>query len=120
MPVIALVPLPWRRPVRVEAPVPPPPTPRVPASVLVNVRVPLELVIVVEAVRPLNAVDDVARVTAPVRVLLGTEMEETPLLILEVAVHVGTPFRYARTYPAVPAVVVERADEPLPYGMALD
>lgn len=42
-----------------------------------------------------------------------------PLLILEVAVHVGIPLRYARTYPAVPAVVVASAPVPLPYGIAL-
>ena len=31
-----------------------------------------------------------------------------------VATHVGIPFRYARTYPPVPAVVVASAEVPLP------
>ena len=37
-----------------------------------------------------------------------------------VAVQAGTPFTSARTFPAVPAEVVARAEEPLPYGMAPD
>ena len=37
-----------------------------------------------------------------------------------VATHVGTPFRYASTYPAVPAVVVAIAPVPLPYGIEPD
>ncbi len=36
---------------------------------------------------------------------------------VELAVHVGTPARSASTFPGVPAVVVARALEPLPYGM---
>ena len=43
-------------------PVPPPPAVRRPASVLVKVRVLVERVMVVEAVRPLNGDDEVARV----------------------------------------------------------
>jgi hypothetical protein len=43
-------------------PVPPPPAPNRPARVLVNVRVFVDLVMVVEAVRPLNGVEEVARV----------------------------------------------------------
>ena len=35
-----------------------------------------------------------------------------------VAVQVGTPFKYERTYPAVPAVVVARFPDPLPYSRA--
>jgi hypothetical protein len=35
-----------------------------------------------------------------------------------VAVQVGIPFKSARTVPAVPAEVVARAEEPLPYGIA--
>ena len=46
-----------------ERPVPPPPTPRVPARVLVKVSVSPEPVMVVEAVSPLNAVEEVAKVT---------------------------------------------------------
>ena len=76
---------------------PPPPTPSVPASVLAKVRVPELLVIVVEEVSPLYAVLEVAKVTAPVRVLPGMMMEETPLLIEEVATHVGMPPARART-----------------------
>jgi hypothetical protein len=37
---------------------------------------------VVEAVRPLKAVEEVAKVTAPVRVLPGMEMEETTLAVV--------------------------------------
>jgi len=49
-----------------ESPVPPPPTPNVPESVGAKVKAPPELVIPREAVRPLNAVEDVANVIAPV------------------------------------------------------
>jgi hypothetical protein len=70
-----------------ERPVPPPPIPRSPARVFEKVRVPLELVMVVDAVRPLKAVLEVAKMTAPVRVLPGIAIEETPLLIDEVAIH---------------------------------
>ena len=37
---------------------------------------------------------------------------------VEVATHVGTPLRRARTFPGVPALVVARALDPFPYGMA--
>lgn len=37
-----------------------------------------------------------------------------------VLVHAGMPFKRARMFPAVPAVVVARALVPLPYGMAPD
>jgi hypothetical protein len=47
-----------------EIPVPPPPAVRSPASVFANVRVLPEPVIVVDAVKPLNAADDVARIIA--------------------------------------------------------
>jgi hypothetical protein len=43
---------------------------------------------------------------------------ERPLPKVVVAVHVGTPFRRARTWPAVPADVVARAFVPLPYMRA--
>src|SRR3989344_907144 len=57
---MASLPAPYRRLPAVKEvwPVPPPPTPRMPASVLAKVSVPLLLVMVVEAVRPLNAVLD--------------------------------------------------------------
>ena len=45
-------------------PVPPPPAVKTPAMVLVKVMVLPLAVMVVEAVRPLYAVDDVAKVTA--------------------------------------------------------
>jgi len=63
-------------------PVPPPPTPKVPASVLVKVKVPLELVIVVEAVRPLYAVDEVASVIAPVAEEPPAVRERRPALVM--------------------------------------
>jgi hypothetical protein len=47
-----------------DCPVPPPPTPRSPASVFAKVSVEPEPVTVVDAVSPLNAVEDVAMVTA--------------------------------------------------------
>ena len=46
-----------------ERPVPPPAAPRIPASVLVKVMVLPEPTMVVDDVSPLNAVDEVARVT---------------------------------------------------------
>ncbi len=64
-----------------ERPVPPPPTPRRPASVLAKVSVVPEPVTVVEAVRPLNAVDDVAMTRAPVRAEPVGPRERTPVLI---------------------------------------
>jgi len=60
-------------------PVPPPPAVSNPARVLAKVSVPPELVIVVEAVRPLKAVEEVAKVTAPVRALPGILIEVTTL-----------------------------------------
>jgi hypothetical protein len=67
--------------VKEAAPVPPPPTPRSPAKESAKVRVPPELVIVVEAVSPLNAVEDVAKMMAPVSTLPGTAIEVTPALV---------------------------------------
>src|SRR5487761_2006831 len=52
----------------VERPVPPPPMPRSPERVLVKVRFWPALVIVVEAVSPFQAADEVAMVTAPVMI----------------------------------------------------
>ena len=49
--------------------------------------------------------------TAPFAYVRGAEK-------VVVAVHVGMPLRYARTLPAVPAVVVARALAPLPFGIA--
>lgn len=63
--LIAEVPLPAKIPPSgVDEPVPPPPTPKRPANVFAKVIVLPLAVIVVEAVRPLNAVDEVAKVTA--------------------------------------------------------
>ena len=81
-------------------PVPPPPIARVPETVGgAKVNVPLELVMALEMVRPLKEVaEEVASVIAPVcAVPYVCAMEETPLLMEDVATHVGTPFRYART-----------------------
>ena len=60
------------------------------------------------SVEPLAA----AMETAPLEYVRGAEN-------VVVAVHVGMPFRYASTEPFVPAVVVAKAPEPLPKGMAL-
>jgi len=93
-----------------------------------------EFVMELETVRPLKEVAvEVARVMAPVwAVPYVCCRERRPVLVtlpfryvrpeekVVVDVHVGTPFRRARMFPAVPAEVVERADEPLPYGMAPD
>ena len=84
-----------------EIPVPPPAAVRSPARVLVKVRVFAEFVIVVDEVRPLNAADEVAKVTAPVSVLPGTVSDEMPLLIDEVATQVGTPLCIESTKPPV-------------------
>ena len=43
-----------------------------------------------------------AKVTAPVSVLPGMLIEETPLLIEEVATHCGWPLFQARMVPPVP------------------
>src|SRR3989338_8223549 len=130
MPAIAEVPLPWRSPVRVEAPVPPPATPRSPARGLAKVRVVPEPVTVVEAVRPLKAVLDVAMTRAPVNAEPVGPRERTPVFVtlppederpeekVVVATHAGMPPDHARTCPPVPCVVVERALVPAPYGMA--
>ena len=61
------------------------------------------MVMVVEAVRPLKAVDEVAKVMAPVSVEPGIEMEETPLLMEEVATHSATPLLQESICPPVPA-----------------
>ena len=63
--VMAEEPFPVRIPPRgVEEPVPPPSTPRRPAMLLANVMVLPEAVMVVEAVRPLKAEEEVAKVMA--------------------------------------------------------
>lgn len=128
-----------------------------------NVTVFVVAVMVVDAVRPLNAVDEVAsviagpvcnaptgpsEVSAAVRyVLVSIEsapvppdvltkpfevrfesvamfcdvftvndvpLYDSPVPAVVVAVHVGTPERSARTFPAVPADVVARREVPLP------
>jgi hypothetical protein len=58
----------------------------VPERVFVKVRVLPEFVMVVEAVRPLKAVEEVAKVRAPVKVAPGISKEVTPA-IEEVATH---------------------------------
>ena len=65
-----------------EIPVPPPPAVKTPAMVLVKVTVFPEAVMVVEAVRPFQAVDEVAMTTAPVMVWLAGPMEVTPVLVM--------------------------------------
>ena len=101
--LIALAPFTTKMPPRsVVLAVPPAPVPRMPASVLAKVKVPLLLVIVVEAVSPLKAVDEVAKVTAPVSVTPGIAREETPLLMEEVATHCGSPLFQASTCPPMP------------------
>ena len=54
-----------------------------------------------------------ASVVAPVPPLSTVRV---PVIVesVVVAVHVGTPFKSAKTCPPVPAVVVARAEEPLP------
>ena len=59
---------------------PPPATPRMPASVSAKVQVSVAQVMVVEAVRPLKAVEEVARTRAPVSVWPAPPRERTPLL----------------------------------------
>ena len=98
-----------------ETPVPPPPTPKSPASVLVKVRFCPEPVTVVEAVRPLKAVDEVAMTTAPVMVCAVGPIESTPVFVtfpaayvrpvekVVVAIPVHVPPENARTCPLVPA-----------------
>ena len=56
---------------------------------------------VVLAVRPLNAVELVANVSAPERVAPGMVRLETPFDIDEVETHAGTPPCTARTKPPV-------------------
>lgn len=81
-----------------------------------NVKVPPELVIAFENERPLKVVaEDVASVIAPVwPEPYVCAMLVTPLLIEEVATHVGTPPESASTYPLVPGEVVASALVPLP------
>ena len=112
-----------------EKPVPPPPIVRVPERDGVAVRFWPEPTKVMADVRPLVTEVLVATTTAPVIVWFSGPMERTPVFVtapfayarppekVVVDVQVGTPFRRARTLPAVPEVVVERAEEPLPYGM---
>jgi hypothetical protein len=82
---------------------------------------------------PFEVAEDVAKVIAPVcAVPLVCCRERRPVFVtapfayvrpeenVVVAVHVGTPFKYERTNPAVPTVVVERFPEPLPYSKAED
>lgn len=65
---------------------------------------------------PLNVMaEDVANVRAPVWGLpYVCCTDETPLLIEEVATHVGTPLYKASTCPFVPADVVAILEVPLP------
>jgi hypothetical protein len=87
--------------------------------VFAKVSVPDEFVIVVDAVNPLNAVDEVAKVTAPVSVLPGIEIEVTPLLIDEVDTHVGAPPLIARTKPFVDAAIDDSVSAAVVYKSEL-
>jgi hypothetical protein len=78
-------------------PVPPPPAVRRPLMEFVKVRVLPLPVMVVLAVRPLKAEEEVARVSAPVKEPCGSTSEETPLLIEEVETQVGMPPETERT-----------------------
>ena len=79
-------------------PVPPPATVREPVTVGVNMREEAEGTIEVPKVRPLNARVEVEKVIdCPVVVEYPLPRETSPLLIEEVAVHVGTPPERART-----------------------
>jgi hypothetical protein len=102
--VTAPVPLPVRRPPSVVEPVPPPATESVPLLVGVKVKAPPVLVMVRPRVTPLLVTEEVAKVRAPV---CGVPppvccIEETPLLIEEVATHCGTPLFQASIWPPVP------------------
>jgi hypothetical protein len=68
----------------------------------------LKVVQSVPARYPLTPAAAAASETAPFEYVRG------PLKVV-VAVQVGTPLRYERTWPAVAAVVVESAPAPLPY-----
>ena len=59
-----------------------PPSAKEPARVFANVSVPALLVMVVDAVSPFQAVDEVAKVTAPVTVCPGTMTESTPVFVM--------------------------------------
>lgn len=96
----ALVPFPCTSPVRVAAPVPPPATPSLPASVLVKVRVSPEPVIVVDAVRPLKGVEEVARVTVgPSAVCARGPMAVTAVESLLLKVVQSAEARHPKTEP---------------------
>lgn len=112
-----------------ERPVPPPWTERVPDMVGLKTKAPAVLVILRPIVCPLVVWEEVPKVMAPVWAVPPPNCwrERSPVLVtlpfryvrpeekVVEAVQVGMPFRRARTLPAVPADVVERAPLPLPY-----
>jgi hypothetical protein len=100
-------------------PVPPPPAVKRPASVFANVHVSVAQVMVVDAVSPLNAVDEVARRSEPVSCEPVTPSAVTPLLIDEVATQVGVPPDIARTKPLVPAAIEESVSAVVVYKRVL-
>ena len=94
-----------------ERPVPPRVVASVPVHVGAKVNVPPEFVIFKSMLVSL----DVASVSAPVCADPNDcWSDDTPLLIDEVATHVGTPETSARTWPLVPCEVVASAPEPFP------
>jgi hypothetical protein len=94
-----------------ERPVPPLVVARVPVQVGARVNVPPEFVMFKRRL----VSDDVASVSAPVCADPNDCWSDaTPLLIDEVATHVGTPETSARTWPFVPCDVVASAPEPFP------
>ena len=100
-----------------ERPVPPPPTPKVPASVFAKVRVPPVLVMVVEAVRPLKGVEDVAKVRAPVKVVPGMARERSPVFeMVTFPVAPETPMPVPATFERTPVLLKAPAayESPVP------
>ena len=90
------------------SPVPPPATFKVPEVDGVSVKVPDELVIELPKISPLNDCVEVPKVMAPVcAVPYVCWSDDTPLLILDVATHVGVPPLIASTKPAVPLVIAD-------------
>jgi hypothetical protein len=83
------------------------PTFRVPESFGVKVTVLPEPTMVRDEVRPVVLSVEVAKVRFPVKEPWGRTRDETPLLMEEVATHVGTPFWEERTKPPVPMANLE-------------
>jgi hypothetical protein len=102
-----------------EIPVPPPPAVKSPASVFANVHVSVAQVTVVDAVSPLNGVDDVAMMSEPVSCCPTPPSAVTPLLMVEVATQVGVPPDMASTNPPVPAAMDESVSADVVYKRVL-